>query len=83
LLGFVVKRTDEETRQGRGVVRGSGHSPFRLLVLNERTEFNSLYPQRNRLMKEGVGRAKENQLLALRAREPFSLRSRCWAVGCA
>src|ERR1035441_5616210 len=56
-LGFVKQGTDNETGQGRGVVRGSGHNPFRLLVLYERTEFNSLYPQRNRLMKGGYDSA--------------------------
>src|ERR1035438_4788303 len=59
LLGLVVKRADKETGQGRGVVLGSGHSPFRFLVLNERTEFNSLYPQRNRLRKRGAMKAHQ------------------------
>jgi hypothetical protein len=53
LLGLVVKGADDETRQGRGVVLRSGHGPLSMLVVNERTEFNSLYPQRNRMMKGG------------------------------
>src|ERR1017187_5457876 len=54
LLGLVVKGADDEAGQGRGVVL-LWHGTLSILVVNERTEFNSLYPQRNRLMKGGRG----------------------------
>ncbi len=59
LLGFVVKGADDETGQGRGVVL-LWHGPFRFSVRNERTKFNSLYLQRNRLMKGGGACARKH-----------------------
>jgi hypothetical protein len=53
LLGFVVQGADKETGQGRGVVL-LWHGPFRWLVLNERTKFNSLYPHEDGFRRRGL-----------------------------
>lgn len=56
-------------------------SAFLVLLRRFVVGVQGIIPARGWFQEEG--RAKENQPLALRAQEPFSLRSRWWVVGCA
>ena len=54
LLGLVVQGADDETGQGRGVVGGSGHSPFRCWSLMNEPSSISLYQRENELRRTGL-----------------------------